>query len=43
LMAAGAMRRAPHAPKPPAFAMAIDNDGGDAPAIGARRIGMRRL
>jgi hypothetical protein len=38
-MAAGCIRRAPHAPNPPALATVIDSDGGEALAIGAKRIG----
>src|SRR3954465_6607511 len=38
-MSSGRISSAPHAPKPPAFATAIDNDGALAPAIGARSIG----
>lgn len=34
---------APHAPIPPALATAIDKEGGQAPAIGARRMGIRSL
>jgi hypothetical protein len=35
------MRSAAHAPNPPARITAIEDDGGQAPAIGARRIGKR--
>src|SRR3954466_7933880 len=38
-MSSGRISSAPQAPKPPAFATAMDNDGALAPAIGARRIG----
>src|SRR5205807_7312839 len=40
-MAFGCITSAPHAPRPPAFATAMESDGGQAPAIGARRIGTR--
>src|ERR1700730_15319163 len=43
LMALGCIKSAPQAPSPPAFATAIDSVGGQAPAIGARRIGARKL
>ena len=35
----GCINSAPHAPIPPARITAIDNDGGQAPAIGASKIG----
>src|ERR1700683_3631329 len=37
------MRRAPQPPKPPALATAMASKVGQAPAIGAIRIGTRRL
>src|SRR5207342_508597 len=37
-----AIKSAPQAPKPPAFATATDRAGALAPAMGARRIGTRR-
>src|SRR5438309_10436752 len=40
-MAFGCIKSAPHAPRPPALATAMESDGGQAPAIGARRIGTR--
>ena len=43
LIAAGPISSVPQAPRPPALATAIDNEAGQAPAIGASRIGMRRL
>src|SRR5204862_8132858 len=40
-MAFGCITSAPHAPRPPAFATAMEGDGGQAPAIGAKKIGTR--
>src|SRR5437588_12313401 len=40
-MAFGCITSAPHAPRPPAFATAMESDGGQAPAIGAWRSGTR--
>src|SRR5579883_3419785 len=42
-MASGAISSAPHEPSPPALATAIESDGGQALAIGASRMGARRL
>ncbi len=41
-IASGPNIRTPAAPMPPALATAIDSDGGQAPAMGASRIGRRR-
>ena len=38
-ISSGPIRRAPQAPRPPAFATATESAGGQAPAIGANRIG----
>ena len=43
LIASGCIRSAPQPPSPPALATAIASDAGQAPAIGAIRIGTRRL
>src|SRR3954469_7586178 len=40
-MASGFINSAPHAPSPPALATATDSAGGQAPAMGARRMGSR--
>src|SRR5262249_25769660 len=42
-ISSGFISSAPHEPSPPALATAIDSDGAQAPAIGASRIGTRRL
>jgi hypothetical protein len=41
-ISSGCMSRTPHEPRPPAFATAMDNEGAEAPAIGASNIGARR-
>ena len=41
-IASGRISSAPQAPSPPALATAMDSDGGQAPAMGASRIGARR-
>src|ERR1041385_7964725 len=38
----GSKSKAPHPPMPPAFATAMESDGGQAPAIGANKIGISR-
>src|SRR6516164_8395867 len=43
LIASGCMSSAPQPPRPPALAIAIASEAGQAPAIGAIRIGTRRL
>jgi hypothetical protein len=43
LIASGCINSAPHPPKPPALAIATASDAGQAPAIGAIKIGTRRL
>src|ERR1051326_963071 len=42
-ISSGFISSAPHEPSPPALAMAIDSAGAGTPAIGASRIGTRRL
>jgi len=42
-ISSGVMRSAPQPPKPPACATAIAREGGQAPAIGAIKIGTRRF
>ena len=42
LMASGRIRSAPQAPRPPARATAMESEAGQAPAIGASRMGTRR-
>src|SRR3954471_24285790 len=41
-ISAGCINNAPHAPRPPALATAIDSEDGHAPAIGASRMGTLR-
>src|SRR4026207_1210029 len=41
MISSGCKSNAPQAPSPPALATAIDTERGQAPAIGARRIGTR--
>ena len=41
LIASGCISRPPQAPRPPALATAMESEGGQAPAIGASRMGMR--
>jgi len=41
VISSGFMSKAPHAPSPPALATAMERDGGQAPAIGASKIGTR--
>src|SRR6202167_1242886 len=42
-MASGCISNAPQPPRPPALATAMASEDGDAPAIGAIKIGARRL
>ena len=42
LISSGCIRTTPQEPNPPAFAIAMDNEGALTPAIGASRMGTRR-
>jgi hypothetical protein len=41
-ISSGVIRSAPQAPSPPAFMTAMESDGADTPAMGARRMGIFR-